>query len=403
MIKVFNNLKAPDFKQFEIVEVKGKGHPDSVVDAIADEISRRYSQYCLEHFGHICNHWVDKCVLIGGESEFEFGHSRMVNPMRLLVIGKATTHVGDHEIPMQRIARAAADAVLSDIVDIYDPQRDLVVDIMTNCYQGAGRKDAWYRPTGGDIPSQVNMIEANDAVICSGHAPFSLVEDITRDLGDHFYSEAFRADHPFIGTDIKVICQRVSDDIQVTACIPFKASLCPDRAFYDRELENIRTLIADRVQRRLNAQGGERGITFGIDLNTRDTDDVVYMSHYGSCLDTGDVGAVGRGNRTSGLITPARPMSIEAPAGKNPRYHSGKILDLAARWIATDVHDSLGLKCEVTISTQTGRPLNDPLCTIIQIDGAADVAAARACEELARGVLHNVRDITDDFVRGAVA
>ena len=34
---------------FEIVERKGIGHPDTLSDAIAERASRYYSQYCLEN------------------------------------------------------------------------------------------------------------------------------------------------------------------------------------------------------------------------------------------------------------------------------------------------------------------------------------------------------------------
>ena len=42
----------------------------------------------------------------------------------------------------------------------------------------------------------------------------------------------------------------------------------------------------------------------------------------------GDDGSVGRGNRANGLITPCRPMSMEASSGKNPINHVGKIYNI---------------------------------------------------------------------------
>ena len=45
-------------------------------------------------------------------------------------------------------------------------------------------------------------------------------------------------------------------------------------------------------------------------------------------MEAGDDGSVGRGNRANGLITPCRPMSLEATAGKNPVNHVGKIYNL---------------------------------------------------------------------------
>ena len=35
----------------ELVERKGLGHPDSICDALAEELSRGLSHYCLAQFG----------------------------------------------------------------------------------------------------------------------------------------------------------------------------------------------------------------------------------------------------------------------------------------------------------------------------------------------------------------
>ena len=50
----------------------------------------------------------------------------------------------------------------------------------------------------------------------------------------------------------------------------------------------------------------------------------------------GDDGSVGRGNRCNGLITPNRPMSMEATSGKNPINHIGKIYNLLSTQIARE-------------------------------------------------------------------
>lgn len=44
----------------EIVERKGKGHLDSICDALADELSNALSRVYLERFGSILHHNVDK-------------------------------------------------------------------------------------------------------------------------------------------------------------------------------------------------------------------------------------------------------------------------------------------------------------------------------------------------------
>jgi len=60
----------------------------------------------------------------------------------------------------------------------------------------------------------------------------------------------------------------------------------------------------------------------------------VYLTVTGTSAEAGDDGQVGRGNRINGLITPCRPMSLEAAAGKNPVSHVGKIYNVVAHQIA---------------------------------------------------------------------
>ena len=52
----------------------------------------------------------------------------------------------------------------------------------------------------------------------------------------------------------------------------------------------------------------------------------IYLTVTGTSAEAGDDGQVGRGNRVNGLITPYRPMMLEAAAGKNPVPHVGNDL-----------------------------------------------------------------------------
>ena len=60
-------------QKLEIVERKGLGHPDSICDAIMDQISVRFSKEYLERVGTIMHHNADKSLLVAGEVETRFG------------------------------------------------------------------------------------------------------------------------------------------------------------------------------------------------------------------------------------------------------------------------------------------------------------------------------------------
>lgn len=73
-----NNIKFPQDNPFEVVERKGIGHPDTVADAVAEKISVEYSKYCLEHFGAVLHHNVDKFAALGGLVEVDWGKAEMI-------------------------------------------------------------------------------------------------------------------------------------------------------------------------------------------------------------------------------------------------------------------------------------------------------------------------------------
>ena len=95
----------------------------------------------------------------------------------------------------------------------------------------------------------------------------------------------------------------------------------------------------------------------------------VYITVTGTSAEMGDDGAVGRGNRANGLITPNRPMSLEATCGKNPINHVGKIYNLlsieAAKQIAAEVQ---GIEeVYIKILSQIGKPIDEPHIASVQI------------------------------------
>ena len=53
----------------EIVERKGLGHPDSICDALVENLSIALSRFYLERFGAILHHNVDKGLLWGGTAQ----------------------------------------------------------------------------------------------------------------------------------------------------------------------------------------------------------------------------------------------------------------------------------------------------------------------------------------------
>jgi S-adenosylmethionine synthetase len=67
-ITIHQSPAVPVYKQhLEIVERKGKGHPDTICDTIADRVSVRLAQAYQNAFGRILHYNIDKCLLVAGQ------------------------------------------------------------------------------------------------------------------------------------------------------------------------------------------------------------------------------------------------------------------------------------------------------------------------------------------------
>ncbi|MFF7139456.1 S-adenosylmethionine synthetase [Streptomyces sp. SAI-126] len=217
---------------------------------------------------------------------------------------------------------------------------------------------------------------SNDSSAGVAYWPLGIAEQLALAIEGHLTSEAFRAEHPYYGTDIKLMVVRHGPHVQLTACVPQIA----------RETANLDTYIARRTQARdlITELAGriapDHHVT--VSLNTRDNDrrPELYLTATGSSIESGDEGVVGRGNRANGLISMLRPWSAEGVYGKNPVYHVGKLYNLAAAEAARRLHEETALDCVVALVSQSGRDLTDPWQAIVQTSGttpACGVCAAR--------------------------
>jgi len=103
-----NDQKAVIERDVELVERKGIGHPDSVADALSESVSRALSNYYYKNYGKVLHHNTDETQVVGGQSKPEFGGGNMLEPIYILLVGRATTKVNNDRIPYRTIALKAA-------------------------------------------------------------------------------------------------------------------------------------------------------------------------------------------------------------------------------------------------------------------------------------------------------
>lgn len=381
---------------YEVVERKGVGHPDTMCDAIAEKCSQLYSRFCLEHYNGIAHHWFDKVMLMGGEANIDFNFGELTRPYRVYIVGKGAKRVGAKEIPVLELFKSAASEVLRSVLTGFDAERHLEVHDFTVDHQGVGRGGSRYRPRGPEDlePLVKHGRVSNDCNVLSAFAPFTTLESMVHSVERHLTGTEYKARNPQTGWDVKVVGRRSGEKFDLLVNMPF---LARDIGSMDEYWERKRALVQDLKEFTQQKFGFEPNL----EVNTTDKNGRPYLTVLGSVADSGDIGVVGRGNRASGLITPMRPMSIEAPSGKNPLDHTGKIYTRLAQDIAEDVHATLRLRNEVHIVTSKEAPLEQPDDVVVAVEEAPQLSDLRSkVDEIIERHMASVASLTKDLVFG---
>ncbi|MBK8998260.1 MAG: methionine adenosyltransferase [Myxococcales bacterium] len=333
----------------ELVERKGLGHPDTICDALAEELSHALCRFYLDRFGEILHHNVDKALLVGGAARPRFGGGELLEPIEIHLAGRAVTQVGNDSVPLADIVRESATTWLSENLRSLDVERQ--VRIFTHVRAGSMDLSELFRRR-----QRAAGVLANDTSIGVGFAPLSRLERLVLEVERELNGPAFRATHPAGGEDVKVMGRRDGDRVALTVA----------RAFVDRHLPDLdaylsaKAAVASRVRELAARELGEVALV----VNGSDDPESgsVYLTVTGLSAEAGDDGQVGRGNRVNGLITPHRPMSLEAAAGKNPVSHVGKLYNLVANVAAASMASELdGVEhAEVYLVSCIGRPVSEP-------------------------------------------
>lgn len=360
-IAVNHGLVPPDQTVTEVVERKGLGHPDTLVDGIVEAAAIAYATHCRERFGVIPHHNFDKAALMGGLCVQDFGGGSYTAPIRMLFMGRASRSFAREPIPLADLQASAAKAYLARVLPHLDTDDPNIYEVNTLTSMHSTRP-FWFAPRSvQDLPEyDSDGPLANDTATMVSYWPLTLTERLALQLEGYFYMDnnvglpVPRFD--YIGQDIKVTCVRHGDRITATLCIPQIATRTADTTVYcERERE-----IEGNLQRYADELAGDRSaITVQVNTHTKKTGRP-YLVTGGSCIDFGEEGAVGRGNKTHGIIASFRPNTMEAPQGKNPTYFVGKVLGYLADRIAMGIFSELQIPCQVALQANMGDYLFAP-------------------------------------------
>lgn len=344
----------------EICEHKGNGHPDTLTDGACEAASRELSLAYRRQCGRVLHHNLDKGLLIAGRSEPRFGGGRILAPMRWVICGRAT--------PLPD-GTALADLIAAALQRQVREQAGLETDAAQVSVAVGETSDPLRLAFGTAV------VRANDTSFGVGFAPHTALERCVLELAGQVRAAPLRAAFPAVGADFKIMGLRRGEQMQLTLAL----------ALVDRHVESVAHYFAIKaaLARTLAATLPPRT---GLQINALDWPDArdesgLYLTVTGLSAEMGDDGQVGRGNRVNGLITPGRPMSLEAAAGKNPVSHVGKLYNVLAQLIARDIQSELGGVQETTVQllAAIGNPVDQPQIASIEIVCARALgAAARA-------------------------
>lgn len=379
--------------EVEVVERKGAGHPDTICDALAEALSRNLCYEYRRRFGEILHHNVDKALLRGGRAFPAFCAGTVVDPIRVYLAGRAVAKVGNEVIPIEEIAIEGSRAWLKANLHALDSDRDVRVGTLVQ--QGSQDLQSLFsRGTRSGVPL------ANDTSFGVGHAPLSALERLVLAIEQRLHARDRAADRPAWGEDIKVMAIRRSENIQITAACAMIGRCLADMNDY---LEQ-RALFAERVHELATEYGFS-----ACEVSVNAADDVssgnIYLTVTGTSAEAGDDGQVGRGNRVNGLITPCRPMSLEAAAGKNPISHVGKIYNVLARDIAetlVSVRPEI-VSAQCLMVSKIGAPVSEPALVQIKLATRENVPVASVrsqAEEVVASCLTSLPALVDRLVAG---
>jgi len=379
---------SPESLPFEIVERKGLGHPDTVCDALTENLSRALSRVYLERFGAILHHNVDKALLCGGAARPAFGGGEVTEPIDIYLAGRATASFDGATIPVEEIAIEESRRWLRENLRHLDPVRHV-------------RIHPRIRPASPDLAElflrrrEAGAPLANDTSLGVGFAPLDRLESAVLAVERKLNAPQAKAAQPEIGEDVKVMGVRNGSNLELTVACALVGRHVADLDDYLRKKARIRDLAAA-------AAGGAK-----VALNTADGDttESVYLTVTGLSAEAGDDGQVGRGNRVNGLITPYRPMSLEAAAGKNPVTHVGKLYNLLANRIARAlVAEVSGVReAYCYLVSRIGRPVTEPQLVDLKLrlDEPAALGALRPrAAEVAQREIAGVTTLWRELLEG---
>jgi len=372
-MKIFFETKNfdPGKNFFEITELKGIGHPDTLCDSIGAKLGIEYSKFWLKEIGgelHNIPHYnLDKLLLGGGESSKKWKGGSITKPVDVIIGGNVTKKVGKTELDLQNFCEKHVKKVLQK-----NAGQKFEYKVITNhLSKGSSALVKNYQDN-----KEISL--ANDTSFGTGHYPYTKLEETVKAVQNYLLQK--KLTKKWIGTDIKIMGRRTKDENFITVALATIDEHISDDEDYLDKMHGIRRELMQKFD--INS----------LNLNMADKphlgkqEDNYYLTVSGTSAENADPGQIGRGNRTNGLISPFRYQTLEATAGKNLTRHVGGFYNIWAQQISKKLHEKLGLNSQVVIVSELGRPITECMVSVVTSQKITD---PKKVEDLAKEVMDN--------------
>lgn len=369
-LQVEKDYLDPENNSLEIIERKGMGHPDTLADKLAEECSHVYSNYCMQNFGCILHHNFDKLYIGAGCFRYENEEEKMYQPIKVFLNGRASNTMNSKKIDIEALLVPVIKKYLSSVLPRLDVEKELIINI--NCTQNTKVRN-WFTPQSiEDVPDAKELF-ANDTSLCVSHFPLTTCENIALEVEQLFW-EYGNDGYPKpkfneIGQDIKIMIIRTKNDVTVSIGVPVYPTEFNDKREYINIIKKYEKMVAEKIKE----ISKNSKYKFNVQINrSKNKDYHMFLLIKGSCIECGEEGVVGRGNNSQGLISSFRQHTMEAPCGKNERYHTGRVLSFLGNRATKRIYEECGVKSSFFSLAQNKDYLLKPVLMYLSVDREVD-------------------------------
>lgn len=365
-IEINHNFENPEERYLEIVERKGIGHPDTLADKLAEECSRVYSKYCMDNFGCVLHHNIDKLYIGAGLFKYENNEIKMYEPIKIEINGRCSNTMNGEKINLEEIFIPVIKRYLKSVMPKLNIERGLNINV--NCTQNT-KRDYWYNPRNIEDVPDAKSVTAGDTALCVSHGGLTYCERVAIELerslyryNEYGYSEPIYKD---IGQDIKIMVVRRNKEVDINMCIPVLKGNYETEEQYDEIIKKYYIILEKNLKNIDNPKKYKTNLF----INYKDDGTIdKYALCIGTCAECGEEGVVGRGNNTQGIIPTFRAHSVEAACGKNVRYHTGRALAYMINNASTRIYNELGIMCSIYALTRNRNSLLNPYILEVMLE-----------------------------------